>query len=176
MRWGTGAASPSSIFRTRRRSAPPCARSPGPIAIPRNGRPPGRPRTIEMTETLLRAEGLERYYGDRRAVDDVDVTLARGEVLGLLGPNGAGKSTVMRMLSGALPPSAGRIVIDGYDLLDNARAAKRSLGYLPELPPDYPEMAVADYLAYCAALRGVPRRMVRPAVHSALERCALTDV
>lgn len=129
-----------------------------------------------MTETLLRAEGLERYYGDRRAVAGVDVTLARGEVLGLLGPNGAGKSTVMRLLSGALPPSAGQIIIDGYDLLDNARAAKRSLGYLPELPPVYPEMAVADYLAYCAALRGVPRREVRAAVHSALERCALTDV
>src|SRR5690625_4992095 len=129
-----------------------------------------------MTETLLRAEGLERYYGDRRAVAGVDVTLARGEVLGLLGPNGAGKSTVMRPLSGAQPPSAGQIIIDGYDLLDNARAAKRSLGYLPELPPVYPEMAVADYLAYCAALRGVPRREVRAAVHSALERCALTDV
>lgn len=129
-----------------------------------------------MTEMLLRAEGLERYYGDRRAVAGVDLTLARGEVLGLLGPNGAGKSTVMRMLSGTLPPSAGRIVIDGRDLLDDARAAKRSLGYLPELPPVYPEMGVADYLAYCAALRGVPRREVSAAVRSAVERCGLTDV
>lgn len=127
-------------------------------------------------EVLLRAEALQRDYGDRRALTGLSLVLRRGEVLGLLGPNGAGKSTAMRLLSGALPPTAGSVSINGHDLLEEGRLAKRALGYLPEQPPLYPELTVRRYLTYCARLRGVKRSDVAGAVDEALRRCGLTDV
>lgn len=127
-------------------------------------------------EILLQAEGLGRRYGERRAVESLDLTLRRGEVLGLLGPNGAGKSTTLRMLSGTLPPSEGSIRLAGVDLLEQPRRAKRALGYLPELPPLYPEQTVADYLRYCARLHGVARAGAPAAAAAAMARCGLSEV
>lgn len=128
------------------------------------------------SDWLLAAEGLQRRYGERLAVDGVDLRMRRGEVVGLLGVNGAGKTTTLGMLSGTLPPTAGRISVDGVDLLDEPRRAKRSLGYLPEVPPLYPEMRVDEYLAYCGALRAVPRGTRGAAVRRALRRAGLEDV
>lgn len=127
-------------------------------------------------ETLIKAEHLTRYYGSNRAVDEVSFTLSKGEVLGFLGPNGAGKSTTMQMLSGNLAPSAGHIEINGIDLLDNPREAKRELGYLPEQPPLYRELTVAEYLRYCARLNRVAASAISKAVRSAQERCGLGEV
>src|SRR3569833_1646391 len=91
-----------------------------------------------MSESaLIRVEHLTRYYGQHCALHDVSFTVGRGEVLGLLGPNGAGKSTTMQILSGNLAPSAGAVWINGIDLLDRPKAAKASLGYLPDQPPLY---------------------------------------
>ena len=104
---------------------------------------------------LVEARHLYRRYGPAQAVSDVSLTLRQGEVLGLLGPNGAGKSTTMRMLTGNLAPSAGEILINGIDLLDRPREAKRHLGYLPEQPPVYRDLRVDEYLAYCARLHGL---------------------
>jgi gliding motility-associated transport system ATP-binding protein len=127
-----------------------------------------------MNQTpLAEARNLARLYGGLYAVRDVDLTVRRGEVLALLGPNGAGKTTILSMLTGNLAPHAGSIRIGGYDLIDNPRAAKRTLGYLPETPPVYPEMSVTEYLRYCARLRGVPRSALGAAVTVACERTGL---
>lgn len=125
---------------------------------------------------LVQGLDLYRDYGGLRAVAGVDVGLHRGQVLGLLGPNGAGKTSTLQMLCGVLAPSAGRILIDGIDLLEQPRRAKAALGYLPEQPPLYRDMTVREYLAFCAALHGVDRARRSARVARALERCALDTV
>lgn len=125
---------------------------------------------------LIEAEHLYRYYGKHCAVNDVSFTLAKGEVLGFLGPNGAGKTTTMQMLCGNLAPSAGQIKINGFDLLDQPKSAKLSLGYLPDTPPLYRELSVDEFLLYCAQLHGIAKVSVTQAVNKAKERCGLTEV
>jgi ABC-2 type transport system ATP-binding protein len=127
-------------------------------------------------EVLVRVEQLYRYYSQTCAVDNVSFDLARGEVLGFLGPNGAGKTSTMQMITGNLAPSAGRISIQGIDLLDRPKPAKREIGYLPEQPPVYRELTVDEYLHYCAKLNRIARSAVVGAVATAKERCGLTDV
>jgi ABC-2 type transport system ATP-binding protein len=127
------------------------------------------------TENLVEVSHLARHFGPIAAVTDVSFTLARGEVLGFLGPNGAGKTTTMQMLSGNLAPSAGRVAIAGHDLLEDPRAAKGALGYLPEQPPLYRDLTVDEYLDYCAALNRVPRERRRAARETAKEKCGLSD-
>lgn len=125
---------------------------------------------------LIQVEGLTRYYGAACAVHGLGFTLYRGQVLGFLGPNGAGKSTTMQMLAGCLAPSAGRILIDGVDLLEEPQRAKAALGYLPEQPPLYRELTVDEYLTYCARLHNLPRAAAAAAVRQAKARCGLEEV
>ncbi len=124
---------------------------------------------------LVEVHNVSRYYGARLAIQDVSFTIRRGEVLGFLGPNGAGKTTTMQILSGNLAPSSGRVVIAGHDLLDDPRAAKAAIGYLPEQPPLYRELTVDEYLDYCAALNRLPRLQRRAARETAKARCGLKD-
>ncbi len=124
---------------------------------------------------LVEVHKVSRYYGARLAVQDVSFAIRRGEVLGFLGPNGAGKTTTMQILSGNLAPSSGRVVIAGHDLLENPRAAKAAIGYLPEQPPLYRELTVDEYLDYCAALHRLPKPRRRAARDSAKARCGLQD-
>ncbi|HEY8220024.1 MAG TPA: ABC transporter ATP-binding protein [Methylobacter sp.] len=126
--------------------------------------------------TLIEADHLTRYYGTHCAVNNVSFTLAKGEVLGFLGSNGAGKTTTMQMLCGNLAPSAGQITINGYDLLDHPKAAKLSLGYLPDTPPLYKELTIQEFLLYCAGLHGLAKSSAATAIKRAQERCGLTDV
>jgi len=126
--------------------------------------------------TLIEAEHLTRYYGKHCAVDDVSFTLAKGQVLGFLGPNGAGKTTTMQMLCGNLAPSAGQIKINGIDLLDQPKAAKRYLGYLPDTPPLYKDLTVQEFLQYCAELHGIKKNTSTTLINRAKERCGLNDV
>ena len=128
------------------------------------------------TKILIGVEQLYRYYGHHLAVDGISFELAQGEVLGFLGPNGAGKSTTMRMITGNLAPSAGRISINGIDLLDRPRQAKAEIGYLPEQPPLYPDLTVNEYLAYCARLHRVGPAKRGQAVAHAVQRCGLGEV
>jgi ABC-2 type transport system ATP-binding protein len=125
---------------------------------------------------MIAARHLSKRYGDLVAVNDVSFELAKGEVVGFLGPNGAGKTTTMRILTGFLPPTDGQAVIDGHDMFEEPLAARRSVGYLPESPPLYPEMDVQGYLTFVAKLKDVPRARRRDAVDRALVRCGLTDV
>ena len=82
----------------------------------------------------------------------------------------------MQMLSGVLAPTAGRITINGIDLLDQPKAAKKQIGYLPEKPPLYPELSVGEYLNYCAKIRGITRNEISDAIHHAKQRCGLSKV
>ncbi len=125
---------------------------------------------------MIEANGLSKRYGEFVAVDDVSFSVGRGEVVGFLGPNGAGKTTTMRMLTGFVPPSDGTAVIAGHDIFEDPLSARRSIGYLPEVLPLYPEMSVVAYLEYVARIKDVPRKRRRAAVELALERCALTTV
>lgn len=127
-------------------------------------------------DILIEARGLTRRYGPNTAVQGVDLTLRRGEILGLLGPNGAGKSTTMKMLTGNLAPSAGTVKINGIDLAAEPKAAKQHLGYLPELPPVHPEVTVDEYLHFAAALHGVAKSSRKAAVDQAKTSCGLHEV
>ena len=128
------------------------------------------------SEILVEVEHLSRNYGELRALDDVSFTIHQGEILGFLGPNGAGKTTTMQILSGNLAPSAGRVRIGGHDLRAEPRAAKRLLGYLPELPPLYRDLTVDEYLDYCAALHRVARARRRAARETVKAKCGLAEV
>ena len=128
------------------------------------------------SEVLIEARALTRRYGPTLAVDSLDLTLRKGEILGLLGPNGAGKSTTMKMLTGNLAPSEGEVRIGGKSLREDAKAAKQALGYLPEQPPVYAELTVDEYLNYCAGLHGIARKGRAEAVASAKSDCGLADV
>lgn len=125
---------------------------------------------------LIQANALNRYYGDYQAVNDFNLTLKKGEVLGLLGPNGAGKSTTMQMLTGNISPSSGDVFIDGINLIEEPETAKAAIGYLPEQPPVYKDMTVAEYLKYCAALRGIAKDQRNALISIASDRCGLQDV
>lgn len=125
---------------------------------------------------LLEVSDLACRQGDRLIVERVDLSVSRGEVLGLLGLNGAGKTTTLRMICGTLAPSRGSIHINGLDLLDEPLAAKRSLGYLPEIPPVHAETTVTEYLRFAAMVRRVPADALASAVERALARCGLLDV
>ena len=128
------------------------------------------------SETLIQVEHLYRNYGNLHALTDINLTLKRGEVLGFLGPNGAGKSTTMQIISGNLAPTSGRIMINGFDIIEAPRQAKAALGFLPEQPPLYHDLTVNEYLDYCARLNRIPKPDIAHAISRACERCGLSDV
>ena len=103
---------------------------------------------------VVRLEHLTKRYGNLTALDDVSLSIGRGEIVGLLGPNGAGKSTMMNILTGYLSSTAGRVLVDGVDILADPAGAKRSIGYLPEQPPLYQDMTVREYLSFVYGLKG----------------------
>jgi ABC-2 type transport system ATP-binding protein len=127
----------------------------------------------ETAALILSAQNLCRKYGHHTAVQNVNVELRRGEVLGLLGPNGAGKTTTMRMLTGNLAPSAGSIEICGIDLLDKPREAKLHLGFLPEIPPLYHDMTVDEYLLLAARLHRINKQTLQSVLDNVKQRCGL---
>jgi ABC-2 type transport system ATP-binding protein len=125
---------------------------------------------------MIEAQNLSRRYGDFTAVDGISFAVKDGEILGMLGPNGAGKTTTIRMITGFLPPTRGKVTVAGKDLFESPREARRQVGYLPENVALYTEMRVSEYLAYRARLEGLSRAEARKAIPIALERCLLTDV
>ncbi|MGB0766877.1 MAG: ABC transporter ATP-binding protein, partial [Phycisphaeraceae bacterium] len=123
---------------------------------------------------MIVAEHLTKWYGPVLAVDDVSFEVPAGEVVGFLGPNGAGKSTSIRMLTGYLPPSAGRCTIDGIDVANDSREARRKIGYLPESTPLYTEMRVTEYLHFCGRLFGMPRKQRSQRIDEVADKCGLS--
>lgn len=104
---------------------------------------------------MIEVSGLTRYYGEFAALNDVSFSVREGEIIGLLGLNGAGKSTTLKVLAGLLAPSAGKVVVDGVDVAENADALKSRIGYLPEDPPLYRDMTVSSFLRYIGRLKGL---------------------
>jgi ABC-2 type transport system ATP-binding protein len=125
---------------------------------------------------MIEAHDLSRRYGDFTAVDRVSFAVGEREILGMLGPNGAGKTTTIRMITGFLPPSSGRVTVGGKDLFATPQEARRQIGYLPENIALYPEMRVSEYLAYRASLEGMSGPAARAAIGEAIDRCLLDDV
>ncbi len=126
-------------------------------------------------KTMIETKHLTKDYEDLRAVDDVSLSIERGQCVGLLGLNGAGKTTLLRMLCGLLTPSEGDIRIDGLDATEETLAVRGRIGFLPENPPLYPEMTVAKFLRFSALLRGVPALGVEARVQETAQRCQIAD-
>jgi ABC-2 type transport system ATP-binding protein len=125
---------------------------------------------------MIKVENLVKTFGTKRAVNGISFSVERGEVLGFLGPNGAGKSTSMRMITGFIPPTEGRITVGGHDMLENPIPAKRLIGYLPENAPAYTDMTVHGFLSFSAELRGLSGEAKKKAVARAVEMCFLENV
>ena len=106
-----------------------------------------------MNRKMIEVKNLTKHYGAKKAVDNISFTVNDGEILGFLGPNGAGKSTTMNILTGYISSTDGEVLINGIDILDNPTAAKKEIGYLPEIPPLYPDMSVREYLNFVYDLK-----------------------
>ena len=127
-----------------------------------------------MTATVLEARGLVHAFGSRQVLRGVDLSLSRGECVGLLGLNGAGKSTTLAILAGVLAPTAGEVLVDGIRLAQTPSRAKAHLGYLPDVPPLFDDLPVADYLLLAARRHALPSP--HDAVARVLDACQLDDV
>ncbi len=125
---------------------------------------------------MIKVENLSKAFGPKVAVNHLSFTVERGEVLGFLGPNGAGKSTTMRMITGYIPPTEGRVSVGGFDIVDNPIPAKRLIGYLPENAPAYTDMTVEGFLGFVAELRGLSGDSKKRAIGRAIEMCFLESV
>jgi ABC-2 type transport system ATP-binding protein len=125
---------------------------------------------------LIEADGLAKSFGALKAVDGISLQVPRGQVLGFLGPNGAGKSTTMRLITGFLEPDAGRARIAGFDVQEQAKEARKRLGYLPEGAPLYAEMTPLGFLLFVAELRGLQGGALKGAVDKAVQRTGLGPV
>ena len=125
---------------------------------------------------MIEVRNLTKDYGARRAIDSLNFSVNKGEVVGFLGPNGAGKSTTMKIITGYMAPTSGSVSVAGYDVFENPIEVKKRIGFLPETPPLYMDMKVDEYLRYVAKLKGVPRAKLKSAVDDALAKTHITDV
>ena len=124
---------------------------------------------------MIQVEGVTKYFGSFPAVTDISFNVEKGEVLGFLGPNGAGKSTTMKILTGFLPPSSGKVTVAGYDIVSESLQARRHIGYLPETVPLYTDMTVHDYLGFMGRIRGMSRDRVARRIPEVIDICRLED-
>ena len=125
---------------------------------------------------MITIDNLTKYYGSNRAVNHISFTINDNEILGFLGPNGAGKSTTMNMIAGYLPMSDGTVNICGSDITQEPVKAKSNIGYLPEIPPVYPDMKVKEYLSFCAGLKKVPRSKRGDEIERVMKLLKIKDV
>jgi ABC-2 type transport system ATP-binding protein len=125
---------------------------------------------------MIEVQNLCKSYGERTAIQALNFTVNKGEVVGFLGPNGAGKSTTMKIITGYMAPTSGQVKVAGFDVFADPLEVKRRIGYLPETPPVYLDMYVTDYLRFVANLKGVDRTKIKSLVDSALEKTSLQGV
>lgn len=107
---------------------------------------------------MIEVKNLVKHYGSTAAVDDLSFTVEEGQIYGFLGPNGAGKSTTMNIMTGYIAPTSGEVLINGHSILDEPETARMYIGYLPEVPPVYPDMTVEEYLQFAAGLKKLPKK------------------
>ena len=122
---------------------------------------------------MLTVRHLTKEYGDKTAVYDLTFRLGEGQVYGFLGANGAGKTTTFRMLAGLLPPTEGEITICGHDLMTEGEEARRCIGYLPDVPPLYPDFTVGEMLRFAASIRGCDAAEAETSAKEAVEAFSL---
>lgn len=125
---------------------------------------------------MIEVENLTKKYGSHVAVDNLSFRVERGMIYGFLGPNGAGKSTTMNMMTGYIAATSGTVKINGYDILKNPEQAKKSIGYLPELPPVYPDMTVYEYLKFVAELKKVKKNERQAQIEDVMKQTQIEDV
>ena len=125
---------------------------------------------------MIEVKNLVKKYGDHTAVDHLSFTVEKGQIYGFLGPNGAGKSTTMNIMTGYLGATDGEVLINGHDILKEPEAAKKSIGYLPELPPLYMDMTVMEYLKFSAELKKIKKEDREQEIEKALKLVKLADV
>lgn len=125
---------------------------------------------------MIEINNLVKKYGDHVAVDDLSLTVEPGKIYGFLGPNGAGKSTTMNIITGYLGATSGEVKINGHDIFKEPEEAKKSIGYLPEIPPLYVDMTVREYLDFVAELKKLEKSLRKRYVEEAMETTGITDV
>ena len=125
---------------------------------------------------MIQVSNLTKQYGNHTAVDHLSFTMESGQIHGFLGPNGAGKSTTMNMITGCLSPTGGDVWLDGVNVFDEPEKVKGKIGYLPEIPPVYPEMTPREYLSFVAGLKGISRKEIPAAVEKSMEATRITSM
>lgn len=125
---------------------------------------------------MIEVKNLVKKYGEHLAVDGLSFTVEKGQIYGFLGPNGAGKSTTMNIMTGYLGATEGEVIINGHDILKEPELAKKSIGYLPEIPPLYTDMTVTEYLKFVAELKKIKKAEIMEAVGEVIELVGLIDV
>ncbi len=125
---------------------------------------------------MIRTERLTKIYGELRAVDELTMEIEKGTILGFLGPNGAGKTTTMRMITGYIPPTYGKVEVAGIDVVENPLEAKKKIGYLPEVPPVYPELTVEAFLDFVAATKDVKGKERKKKIDEVVVKAGLEKV
>jgi len=125
---------------------------------------------------LIQVKKLVKKYGGHVAVDDLTFTVEQGKIYGFLGPNGAGKTTTMNVMTGYIAANGGTVIIDGHDILKEPLKAKACIGYLPEVPPLYPDMTVREFLLFAAELKKLPKTERKKQVQELMERLELDEM
>lgn len=125
---------------------------------------------------MVEVRHLLKKYGKHTAVDDLSFVAKTGQIYGFLGPNGAGKSTTMNMMTGYLAPTGGEVIIEGYDMMKEPEKAKQNVGYLPEVPPVYPDMTVREYLRFASELKRVPKAEQKQQIEEVMELTSVADM
>ena len=130
---------------------------------------------MKKDKTLISIKGLTKFYGPKKAIEDVSFDVHHAEILGLLGPNGAGKSTTMQIICGVIAANNGSVNIAGHDIIDAPKQAKQNIGFLPEQLPLYGDLTVDEYLFYSAKLRGIKKQNINDLIISCKKRCGLEN-
>ncbi len=125
---------------------------------------------------MIEVSNLVKKYGDHTAVDHLSFQIEKGKIYGFLGPNGAGKSTTMNMITGYIASTEGKVMIDGHDILEEPEAAKKCIGYLPEMPPLYFDMTVLEYMKFAANLKKIPRNQKDKQIKEVMDMVKITDM
>ena len=125
---------------------------------------------------MIEVKHLTKQYGGHVAINDLSFTIEKGSIYGFLGPNGAGKSTTMNIITGCLGATEGEVLIDGHSILDEPKAAKKLIGYLPEQPPVFPDMTVLEYLSFVCDAKGVKAGEKRMRIDEAMEKTGIAEV
>ncbi len=125
---------------------------------------------------MIEVKDLVKRYSKNTAVDHLNFHVQKGQIYGFLGPNGAGKSTTMNMMTGYLAPTEGQILINGYDVAEEPMEARKCIGYLPEIPPLYPDMTVLEYLCFAAELKQVPKNERSTEIERVMDETRIKDM